>query len=173
MPTPDTDTAMDAEIVELEPQPTAAVRIQQPMAELDLAAAFDRSMPLVAQRIVGSGGSIGGPPFGRYHRFGPDVVDLEIGFPVAEHPAGLPPLASCAEGEVGISELPGGPVARTVHRGSYDGLSRTYDGLHEWIHAQPAYDDGEGPWESYVDDPGSTTDQAQLRTEVIWPLVRS
>jgi len=168
-PTP----AIEAEIVELDPQPTAAVRVQQPMAELDLAAAFDRFMPLVAQRIVESGGSIGGPPYGRYHRFGPDVVDVEIGFPVGTASAGLPSLASCAAGEVGISGLPGGPVARTVHRGSYDGLSRTYDGLHDWIHAQPGFDDGAGPWESYVDDPGSTADQSQVRTEVSWPLVRT
>ena len=70
--------AFEAEIVEIEPQPTAAVRIQQPMSELDLAAAFDRAMPLVAQRIVEAGGSLGGPPFGRYHRFGPDVVDAVV-----------------------------------------------------------------------------------------------
>ena len=162
----------EAEIVELEPQPTAAVRVQQPMSELDLAAAFDRAMPLVAQRIVGAGGSIGGPPFGRYHRFGPDIADVEIGFPVASEAASLPTLDACPAGEVGRSTLPGGPVARTTHRGPYDGLPRTYDRLHDWIHAQPGYDDGAGPWESYVDDPRSATDQAQLRTDVIWPLVR-
>jgi effector-binding domain-containing protein len=161
----------DTEIVELEPQPTAAVRIRQRMAELDLASAFDRSFPLVASRIEAGGGVIGGPPFGRYHQFGPDVVDVEIGFPVATVPSDLPPLESCAEGEVGLSELPGGPAARTVHRGSYDGLGGTYDALHEWIHAQPGYDDGPAPWESYVDDPGSATDPSVVRTEVIWPLV--
>ena len=164
--------AFEAELVELEPQPTAAVRIQQPMIELDLAAAFDRVMPLVAQRIVEAGGTVGGPPFGRYHRFGPDVVDVEIGFPVATEPAGLPELDACPAGDVGRSELPGGPVARTTHRGPYDGLSGTYDRLHGWIHAQPGIDDGPGPWESYVDDPRTSTDQAELRTLVIWPLVR-
>ena len=73
----------DPEIVELSPQPTAAMRISQPMAELDLAPAFDRGMPLVASRIAETGGSIAGPPYGRYHEFGPDKVDVEIGFPVA------------------------------------------------------------------------------------------
>ena len=169
MPEPE---AFEAEIVELEPLPTAAVRVQQRMSELDLPAAFDRGMPLVAQRIAEAGGSIGGPPFGRYHQFGPDVVDVEIGFPVTAEPAGLPPLDACPAGEVGRSELPGGIAARTTHRGPYDGLSGTYDRLHAWIHAQPGVDDGAGPWESYVDDPGAAVDQAQLRTEVIWPLVR-
>ena len=79
-------TLTDTEIVELEPQQTAAVRIRQPMAELDLASAFDRFMPLVASEIGANGGAIGGAPFGRYHQFGPDVVDVEIGFPVATPP---------------------------------------------------------------------------------------
>ena len=161
-----------AEVVELEAQRTAAVRIQQPMAELDLAAAFARSMPLVAERIVAAGGSIGGPSYGRYHQFGPDVVDVEIGFPVQAVPAGLASLGSVASGEVGLSELPGGPVARAVHLGSYDGLAATYDALHDWIHAQPGYDDGAGPWESYVDMPDDMADPSRARTEVIWPLVR-
>lgn len=162
----------DTEIVQLEPQATAAVRIQQPMAEFDLASAFDRYMSLVASTIESRGGEIGGPPFGRYHRFGPDVVDVEIGFPLGQAPD-LPALVSVAPGEVGISELPGGPVARTVHRGTYDGLSATYDALHDWIHAQPGYDDGAGPWGSYVDDPSSAADPSQIRTDVIWPLVRT
>jgi effector-binding domain-containing protein len=163
---------MDAEIVEREPQPTAAIRVTQPMAELDLAAAFDRGMPLVAERIGAAGGSIAGPPYGRYHRFGPDVVDVEIGFPVGAPLADVPALADSPEGEVGLSELPGGPVARTIHRGPYDSLKAAYDGLHDWIHGQPGYDDGPGPWESYVDDP-TTVDAAEVRTEIVWPLVRT
>jgi hypothetical protein len=159
----------DARIEARTPQSTAAVRVQQPMAELDLAAAFDRFMPLVVSTVTAAGGVPAGPPFGRYHRFGPDVVDVEIGFPLAS-PIELPPLASCPPGEVGLSELPGGPVATITHRGPYDGLAGTYDRLHEWIHAQAGYDDGEGPWESYVDDPGQNDDPATLRTEIVWPL---
>jgi hypothetical protein len=95
---------LTAEIVELEPQPTAAVRIQQPMAEIDLGAAFGRSIPLVAERIVEAGGSISGPSYGRYHQFGPDVVDVEIGFPVQVSPRSAPSRPatsdspSCLEG---------------------------------------------------------------------------
>ena len=67
----------------------------------------------------------------------------------------------------------GGPVARATHVGPYDGLSGTYDALHEWIHALPGYHDGAGLWESYVDDIRSAGDISTLRTEIIWPLVRA
>jgi effector-binding domain-containing protein len=163
----------DPEILENDPQPTVAIRVKQPMAELDLAAAFDRGYPLVASSIDGAGGAIGGPPYGRYHQFGPDVVDVEIGFPVAGTPADLPALADVPEGEVGWSELPGGPAARATHLGPYDELKATYDALHDWIHAQPGFDDGPAPWESYVDDPSSVDDPSTLRTEIVWPLVRT
>jgi effector-binding domain-containing protein len=160
----DTATRIDR----LPPQPTAAVRIEVPQS--GLAAAFDRYMPLIAARIGEAGGSPGGPPFARYYDFSSDHVDVEIGFPTAGEAPDLPTLASCAPGEVGRSELPGGPVARTTHLGPYDGLSTSYDRLHEWIHEQPGVDDGDGPWEVYVDDPGSASDPAELRTEIVWPL---
>ena len=165
------DGVFAAEIVERQPEPTAAVRIQQPMAELDLAAAFDTYMPAVAKAITEAGAAIGGPPYGRYHRFGPDVVDVEIGFPVAGAPSGLSALTGSAPGQVGLSELPGGPVARTMYVGSYDGLGAVYDRLHEWIHAQPGYDDGAGAWESYISMPGDGPG-GETQTEIVWPLVR-
>jgi hypothetical protein len=157
-------------IEQLATQPTLAVRIQQPMAKLDLASAFDRYMPLVAGRAGELGAAIAGPPFGRYHRFGPDVVDVEIGFPVREVPAGVPALATCQAGEVGGSALPEGQVARTTHLGPYDTLSKAYDALHDWIHAQPGVDDGDGPWESYVDSPVDVADASSIRTDIVGPL---
>jgi effector-binding domain-containing protein len=154
----------------LQPQASMAVRIRQPMAELDLAQAFDRFMPLVAAEAGRLGAEIVGAPFGRYHRFGPDIVDVEIGFPVGSIPAGVPALAAREAGEVGASELPGGLVARTTHLGPYDTLPQAYDALHAWIHEQPGVDDGDGPWESYVDSPTETADASTLRTDIVWPL---
>ena len=159
---------IEAEIRELMPQPTASVRVTQPMGAMDLAALFDEHLPNIAHRLADMGVEPAGPPFGRYHQFGPDQVDVEIGIPVS---APVPNLASSGEAEPGelfASELPGGEAAIAVHRGSYDGLSKTYDALHDWIHGQ-GRDEGPGPWESYVDDPGEV-EMNDARTEVIWPL---
>ncbi len=90
---PDTTTISETSILELEPQPAISVRVQQPMAELDLAKAFDRYLPATFQRAQELGAQMAGAPFGRYHRFGPDLVDVEIGIPVAAAPDGLPGAA--------------------------------------------------------------------------------
>ena len=51
------------------------------MAELDLAAVFDRYPSEIAKRLETLGVSPTGPLFGRYHEFGPQRVDVEVWIP--------------------------------------------------------------------------------------------
>src|SRR5918997_1656140 len=105
---------VDAEIRELTPQPTAAVRVQQPTSEMDLAALFDEHLPNIAHRLADLGVEPAGPPYGRYHEFGPEQVDVEIGIPVRAPAANLATSEEAEPGELFSSELPGGPAAITI-----------------------------------------------------------
>jgi effector-binding domain-containing protein len=160
--------ALDARIVQLAPQPTVAVRLQPAWETLDIGALFDHHIPQIARRLGALGLAPGGPPYARYHAFGPDGVDVELGFPVAAPPYALPSLAEVPPGDVGQTELPGGPAAVTTHVGGYEGLSATYDRLAAWIGAEGRAAAG-GPWESYRDNP-ATVPADRLCTDICWPL---
>jgi effector-binding domain-containing protein len=163
-----TQTALDARIVQLAPQATVAVRVQPAWEALDIGALFDHHVPLIAQRLGALGIAPGGPPYARYHAFGPEGVDIELGFPVTAPIDALPPLADVAPGEIGRAELPGGEAATTIHVGSYEGLAGTYERLQTWITVQRRAPGG-GPWESYRDNP-ATVPAERLCTDITWPL---
>lgn len=158
----------DIEIRELTPRPAAAVRVQHAMADLDIGALFDEHLPNLAHRLADMGVEPAGPPYARYHAWGPEQADIEFGIPVALPVPNVPLLADAHPGELGASELPGGRIAITVHRGSYSGLPATYSALDGALVERGERAAG-APWESYVDDP-SEVPEADLQTEVCWPL---
>ena len=156
-------------MLELDPQPTVAVRIQAAMVDLAMSALFDTHLPRIHARVA-EAGIKGGPSYGRYHMFGPERADIEIGVPTTAPVSGLDRLTDIAAGEIGLSQLPGGLTAVVVHRGPYDSLGESYGLFHDWIHQQ-GHDEGEGPWESYIDSPSSVANQAKVRTEIYWPAL--
>jgi effector-binding domain-containing protein len=142
--------------------------VSQPFDEVDVGALFQLHVANVADRIADLGGTPAGPIYARYHEFGPERADIEFGIPVAAPVANLRPLAECEPGEVGAGELPGGPAAITVHIGAYPKLGAAYERLREWMAAH-GHEPGVGPWEIYINDPTEVA-EADLRTEVIWPV---
>jgi glycerophosphoryl diester phosphodiesterase len=132
---PDRPT-IDAQFVDLSAQPTAAVRVRRPMSTVDVGALMDDAMSRLGALLGQTGATPVGPPYARYHAWGGELADVEIGFPLARKIDGLLALADSPEGEVGASELPGGHAARTVHRGPYPTLGDAYGSLHDWIHSQ-------------------------------------
>jgi len=163
-----TDRPFDARIVELPARPSIALRIQVPMANLDMGEIYGRELPRLFTRLQELGGEMTGAPYGRYFAWGGETVDVEIGITVDRALDDLRPLGDVPAGEMGSSALPGGPAAIATHWGPYDTLPETYGRLHDWIHAE-GREDSLGPWESYVDDPDSVPDPADLRTEVCYP----
>ena len=151
----------------LEPLTTIAVRHQTTPGELS--ALFDTELPRVALRMDEVGAVMAGPPFARYHAFGPDRVDVELGAPIAAVPPDLAAVSGRPDGVIGASSLPGGEVAVAVHAGPYDTLAATYDGLRAAILAGGRIP-GDAPWEVYLTDPAQVPDAAEWLTEVLWPL---
>lgn len=90
-----------------------------------------------------------------------DEPELEVGF-VTEEPVET-------DGEVRSSTLPAGQVARTMHRGSFDGLGESWGRLRTWTNDQ-GMTPGPVMWESYLTEPSPDMDPADLRTELTWPV---
>jgi effector-binding domain-containing protein len=142
------------ELGEVPPQPVAVVRADVDLDGIPgfLGGAFEEVMTVLA----GQGLHPTGPPLGRYVPVAGGRFQVEAGFPVAR------PVA--ASGPVHPAELPGGTVARCLHRGPYEGVAGAYTAATDWIEAHGLTVSGP-PWESYLDEP----DVPQPRTEVLVP----
>jgi effector-binding domain-containing protein len=152
---------MEITIRRLAACPTACVRVHTTADRIG--EAFRQALPKVAAHIEEVGGTIAGPPYARYHEFGPSGVDMEVGVPTA--------VAIPANGDVTSAELPAVEAAVTVHQGPYERLGETYDRLERWID-EHGHEAGRDMWEIYLTDPQEQPDPAEWRTEIVWPLKR-
>lgn len=104
-----------------------------------------------------------GPWFTHHLEMKPDIFDFEVCVPVTS------PVRD--EGRVVAREHSARRVARTVYRGSYEGLSGAWGGLMKWITEQghtPAAD----LFECYAAGPETGADASAWRTELSRPLQR-
>ncbi len=124
-----------------------------------------RELAAVAQR---AGLTASGAPTLTYqHELPPDRTNV-ADFEVPVEPGTTLGPASGAE----VVVLPGAQVARTCHRGSYDGLGSAYLALREWIH-ESGYRPCGPPTEAYLIGPDEVTDSRLLITEIRIPVVPS
>jgi effector-binding domain-containing protein len=150
----------EPEIVEQPEQITMVIRRVSPMAEL--ASVFDTAFPTLAGVLADQQVQPLSPAFALYHGAPTDTADLEVGF-ITGSP--IEPI-----GEVVVSTLPGGRVARTVYAGGYDGLGEAWGLLLGWVAEQGLAPTGE-MWEVYLTEPTPDGDPADNRTELNLQLV--
>ena len=127
----------------------------------DIAKVLGDILPSVFRYATESGIAMMGPPITRYRSWGPALVSIEAGIPVAPGASG--------EGDIVAGTLPGGPAAITTHTGPYDGLGDAHAAVQRWIDAN-GLEPGDAPWEVYLTDPGEVPDPAEWKTEIVWPL---
>lgn len=151
--------AYEIEVKDMAPQATATIRTTIAMNEIG--DTLGVILPEVWAYLEGQGIQPAGPPFARYHSYGPDAIDLEAGMAVAEPVAGTDRIQA--------GTLPGGQIATTWHIGHYDTLSQAYQALEAWIQEQQ-WTPADAPWEVYWSDPGDMSHPEDLRTEVLWPV---
>lgn len=147
------------ELVEVERRPTAVVRGTIAMGELP--AFFDSAFEQLTTTLAHQQRAITGPAFALYHEAPAEVARLEVGFPLD---AEVEP-----SGDVEPGHLPAGTVARTIHRGGFDGLGDSWGRLGAWI-GERQLEPSESMWEVYLTEPTPEMDPADLRTELNWPV---
>jgi AraC-like DNA-binding protein/effector-binding domain-containing protein len=148
---------------ELSPQPVLVARTR--VRRTDIAKALAEQLGRIFQHVQGSGGVIAGQPFTRYLEWGPGVLTLEIGLPIAQ-----PLKEGSAQAEnIRADTLPGGPVAATTHMGTYEKLNEAHAAVQVWMEEKNLRGAG-APWEVYVSDPAEVPDPANWRTDIFWPL---
>jgi AraC family transcriptional regulator len=155
------DTAMEYSVTtkELSPQPVLLVRRRVKLSVI--AATLGEVLGLVFEYAQRSGAALAGQPLTRYLEWGPGLLTIEAGMPVAAPVPG--------EGDVAADTLPGGLVAMTTHKGAYEKLAEAHAAIQIWIEEHGLVASG-APWESYVTDPADYPDPADWKTEIYWPV---
>ncbi|WP_166804901.1 GyrI-like domain-containing protein [Cryobacterium sp. Sr8] len=150
---------MNAEKVDLEPRTMMGVHEVIPItAMVDY---FGRAFTTSAAELGKQGAYPAGPAIALYHGKPTDIVDVTAGFPV-EQPVTSTPEAS-------VVTLPGGPAIQTVHTGSYDSMTGTYDELMAWV-TEKDLTMSEDMWEEYLTGPESDPDPSTWTTRIVRPL---
>jgi effector-binding domain-containing protein len=147
------------QIVRTHAQSTAVIRLTVPRSAIQTV--MGPSIGEVMAVVAAQGITPAGPVFSHHFRIDTEVFDFEVGVPVSS------PVA--AMGRVQPGELPATTVARTVFRGSYEGLGPAWGEFDAWMSVN-GYTPAVDLWECYVQGPESGPDATIWRTELNRPL---
>lgn len=143
----------------LDPQPVLVVRRR--IKRSDISKTLGEMLGTVFLHTQRAGAVLVGQPFTRYLEWGPGLVSIEAGLPVAARIEG--------EGNVLAEALPGGRAAVTTHHGPYEQLFDAHAAVQQWIEEKGLRARG-SPWEVYLTDPADEPDPKNWRTDVLWPI---
>ncbi|MCX4092447.1 DUF302 domain-containing protein [Nocardia sp. alder85J] len=156
---------MEYRVAVCEAVPQAVLRVPREVRQdrlgADLAAGM-RELVTVAGR---TGLVACGSPTITYRQSVPDGETVEVDFAVPVEPGAALGPRSGAE----VIVTPGTLVARTCHRGGYDGLGGAYTALREWLRISGHRPIGP-PTEVYLVGPDEVADPKRLLTEIRVPV---
>lgn len=149
-------------LVDLSPQPTAAIRYQASMDKMGegMGEVFGKLMQYLQTHNLQPAGM----PYSTYPAMEPDEQgnwQVISGIPVTG------PIQP--EGDIMSFELPGGRAATITHIGPYEKLEQSYRTLGQWVEEHELTPAG-AMWEVYLTDPSSEPDQAKWRTDIFFPV---
>jgi uncharacterized protein YndB with AHSA1/START domain/effector-binding domain-containing protein len=148
------------QILRTSAQPIAVLHLTVPRAEMQkvMGPGLQELMAAVAAQSVATMG----PWFTHHLKMDPAVFDFEIGVPVAS------PVSPA--GRVKPGTWPATRMARTVHRGGFEGLGPAWGTFDAWIKSE-GHRAAQDLWERYVKGPESGPDATTYRTELNRPLI--
>jgi len=146
-------------IVMTEAAPIAMLRLRVPGS--DMRRVMGPGLAEVTGAIAAQDIAATGPWFTYHFRKPTDTFDFAICVPVASDVR--------AVGRVEPGERPAVKAARTVLHGNYTSLGAAWGELRDWIAAQ-SHATGPAFWECYAVGPETSSDPADWRTELTWPL---
>jgi AraC family transcriptional regulator len=122
-----TDNAMDYSITKKELSPQPVLMVRRRVSPSAIATTLAEEFPRIFLHAQRTGAAIAGQPLTRYLEWGPGLVTIEAGLPIAAPGSG--------EGDIAADILPGGLVATTTHTGQYDKLTEAHAAVEVWIEA--------------------------------------
>lgn len=153
----------EVELVEVEPQRVIGMRRRGPYSQIG------EMLGELAQYAVSSGVQLAGPPVYLSHEMSEEEAmaaneagnaDIEVTFPVIGQVEGTDKIT--------VYELPGGTMAKTLHRGPYDTCTQTYRELFAWLEENGKQVTGPIR-EVYLNDPGEV-EPKDILTEIYAPV---